>query len=138
MLIRDYQTKDYPEIEKLWKLTGIYTFERGDGAEIIERCNKAGGKFLVIEDGKTGMITGTSWLSCDGRRVFLHHFSIHPDFQGKGYGRSLALKSIDFARSINLPLKLEVHRENTNAVNLYKSLGFESFDGYEVWMLRNP
>jgi len=137
MLIRDYKARDYPAIEALWKITGIYTFERGDRGDLIERCNRQGGRFLVMEQKQTGRICGTSWLTWDGRRIFLHHFAIHPDFQGRGLGRRLALESIEFARSLDCPVKLEVHRANNKAVNLYKSLGFEDFEGYEVLMLRN-
>ena len=138
MRIRDYREEDYPEIEELWKLTGIFTFERGDGASRIESCNRAGGKFLVMQEASHGKIIGTSWLSWDGRRIYLHHFAIHPGYQSRGLGRTLALASIEFARTMDCPVKLEVHRDNIKAVNLYKSLGFESFEGYEVQMLRNP
>lgn len=138
MIIREYQSADYPAIEALWKTTGIYTLERGDRDEIIRRCNSNGGKFLVLEHESTGRICGTSWLTWDGRRVFLHHFAIHPEFQSRGLGRRLAIKSIEFARSRDCPVKLEVHRDNHRAVSLYESLGFEAFEGYEVRMLINP
>jgi hypothetical protein len=60
MTIRDYTPNDFPQVEKLWKETGIYTAERGDTSEIILHCNLAGGKFLVMEDPVTGKIEGTS------------------------------------------------------------------------------
>ena len=95
MLIREYRPDDFPAVESLWKKTGIYTVERGDTPEIILRCREAGGKFLVLVDQATGQITGTSWMTWDGRR--------------------LALESLAFARELNCPLKLEVHKKNTPA-----------------------
>lgn len=138
MYIRDYTPSDFPQIERLWKETGIYTMERGDTPSIILRCNEAGGKFLVMEDPENGHVTGTSWMTWDGRRVFLHHFAISPELQGKGFGRTLANRSLEFAKQKGCPMKLEVHRENTPAVSLYRSLGFEVFEDYEIFMILDP
>ena len=138
MIVREYRPEDFGEVEKLWKETGIYTVERGDTAEIILRCNGTGGRFLIMEDPDSGRIAGTSWMTWDGRRIFLHHFAILPEYQGHGHGRILALRSLEFAREKNCPVKLEVHRENTPAVNLYRSLGFEVFTDYEIYMKLGP
>lgn len=138
MIIRHYRSTDFPQVQELWKETGIYTMERGDTASIIEQCTGLGGLFLVMEKPDSGMITGTSWMTFDGRRIHLHHFAIHPDFQGTGLGRKLALRSLEFAREKGFPLKLEVHSENTVAVNLYLSLGFTAFEGYDVYMILDP
>lgn len=138
MTVRDYQPADYPLVERLWRETGIYTLERGDTAEIIKQCIDLGGKFLVMEDPISENIIGTSWMTFDGRRVHLHHFAIKPSFQGSGLGRKLAYKSFEFARKKQCPMKLEVHRENVAAVNLYKSLGFVTFEDYDVYMIIDP
>ena len=137
MNIRDYRTGDFPAIEALWKATGIYTVERGDTKELIEQCNHQGGKFLVLEDG-SGEIAGTSWMTFDGRRIYLHHFAVGPDLQGRGYGRKLALASLEFARELGYPMKLEVQENNQPAVNLYRSLGFEVFEDYDIYMILDP
>ena len=39
---------------------------------------------------------------------------------------------------INSPMKLEVHKHNTPAVKLYKSLGFEVFEDYEIYIILDP
>lgn len=137
MIIRHYKPVDFQQIESLWKETGIYTLERGDTADIISRCNTQGGKFLVLEDEKNQMIIGTSWLTWDGRRIFMHHFAILPSYQGRGYGRKLALESLNFASEKNAPMKLEVHQQNLRAVQLYKSLGFKVFKNYDVYMIHH-
>ncbi len=138
MTIRDYQPTDFGQVEALWKITGIYTAERGDTAGIILRCNALGGRLLVMEDPAQGEITATSWLTWDGRRVFMHHFAVHPSYQGKGYGKRMALESLAFARDKGCPLKLEVHRHNLPAVHLYQSLGFEIFEDYDIYMILDP
>jgi len=138
MLIRDYRPEDFPLVEALWKETGIYTTERGDTAEIINRCNQSGGTFIIMEEKSTGLVAGTSWITWDGRRLFLHHFAIRPDLQGKGLGRTLALKSLEVAHEKNAPLKLEVHKSNHTAIHLYRSLGFKVFEDYDIYMILDP
>ena len=133
MIIRDYRQGDFPQIEKLWKETGVYRPERGDTHETILRCNETGGKFLVLED-KNEQIIGTSWLTWDGRRVIIQYVAVLPSMQGKGYGRKLAVEALKCAREKGTPVKLEVHRDNRTAVSLYRELGFEILDGYEVYL----
>ncbi|MEA3462138.1 MAG: GNAT family N-acetyltransferase [Bacteroidota bacterium] len=137
MIVRDYRPGDFPQIENLWKETGVYRSERGDTSETIERCNTQGGKFLVLEDEMNQRIIGTSWLTWDGRRVLMHHFAVLPSRQGSGYGRKLAVDSLEFALDKGVPLKLEVHRENIPAVQLYLKMGFKVLEGYEVYLLHH-
>ena len=134
MLIRDYQSGDFPQIEALWKETRIYTTERGDTPQLIDQCNAMGGRFLVMVHPGTGTLVATSWLTADGRRLFLHHFAVLPSFQNQGLGRMLALRSLEIARELGCPVKLEVHAENHPAVHLYESLGFKPFEGYNVYI----
>ena len=138
MIIRDYQSGDFPQIEALWKETDVYKSERGDTAEIILRCNACGGRFLVMEDTSTEQIVATSWLTWDGRRILMHHFAVLPSLQGKGYGRKLAVESLAFASEKGAPLKLEVNRQNLPAVKLYQSLGFDVFEDYDIYMILDP
>lgn len=137
MIIRNYHPGDFPQIETLWRETGIYTVERGDTPEIILRCDTQGGKFLILENELNNRIIGTSWLTWDGRRVLMHHFAVLASMQGRGYGRQLAIESLAFAREKESPLKLEVHRDNIPAIQLYRSLGFEVFEDYDVYMIQH-
>jgi GNAT superfamily N-acetyltransferase len=134
MIIRNYKAGDFPQIEALWKETGIFKKERGDTPEIIERSNALGGRFLVMEDEVSPLLIGTSWLTWDGRRVLMHHFAVVPSMQRKGYGRELAKASLEFARERKCPMKLEVNRLNLPAVQLYRHLGFKVFENYEVYI----
>lgn len=138
MVVRDYQQGDYRQVVEVWKETGIYDPERGDTESAINRCIELGGKFLVMSDPDSERITGTSWMTYDGRRIHLHHFAIRPELQGKGLGRFLAAESIRFVRQKACPVKLEVHRENRRAIRLYENFGFHIFEDYLILMNRHP
>jgi ribosomal protein S18 acetylase RimI-like enzyme len=136
MIIRDFRKGDYGKILELWKVTGIHDPGRGDSEAAIIRCNKLGGRFLIMEDSETGIMAGTSWMTYDGRRIHLHHFAIRPELQGKGLGRLLAAESMRFANEKNCPVKLEVHRDNMPALRLYEKSGFHVFRDYLILMNR--
>jgi ribosomal protein S18 acetylase RimI-like enzyme len=135
MIVRDYRPGDYPSIEALWKETGIYRSERGDGPETIQSCNALGGKFLILEDETNNKIIGTSWLTWDGRRVHLQYLAVLPSRQGIAYGRKLAEESMAFTRNKGASVKLEVHRNNIPAIELYRSMGFKILEGYDVYLV---
>ena len=51
-----------------------------------------------------------------------------PDFQNKGYAKSLVIKFLDLAKEKNSTLvHLYAVKDNTKAINLYNGLGFEEY-----------
>lgn len=138
ILIRDYLDGDFPAIASLWKATGLGDARRGDHRETIERTIRLGGKLLVMINACTGKLIGTSWMTYDGRRIHLHHFGIHPDYQEKGLANLLLSESVRFARETQTQIKLEVERPNHRAVALYIKHGFRKPGDYDMYILRNP
>ncbi len=135
--VRDYQPGDFPEIEKLWIDTGMGGAVRGDDEGAIENTIKFGGKLLILENPVIKEIIGTSWMTVDGRRVYLHHFGIKPEHQGKGYSHLLMKASMEFAESSGKQIKLEVHLTNKIATSLYKKWGFQYLGDYDVYIIRD-
>jgi ribosomal-protein-alanine N-acetyltransferase len=136
-LIRDYRDGDFDGIALLWDLTEMGNSDRGDNKSIIEDTIKMGGALLVLEEKSTGMISGTSWMTFDGRRVLLHHFGILPQFQGNGLSKMLLEQSLKFVKSKGVQVKLEAHSDNFKAINLYKKFGFKQLNGYNVFIIRD-
>ncbi len=133
--IRDYRQEDYDEIMELWQELGLGNKERGDNKEVIERTLKLGAKLFVMENEKHEII-GTSWITFDGRRLLLHHFGIKKKYQGKGLSKILMDKTIEFAKEKNIQIKLEVHKDNFKAINLYKQYGFKDLSDYLILIIR--
>ncbi|HOP05545.1 MAG TPA: GNAT family N-acetyltransferase [Tenuifilaceae bacterium] len=133
--IRDYQSADYPQIIELWSQTGLGGAQRGDNQQIIEQSIAMGGRLLVAVLGNE--LVGTSWMTFDGRRIHLHHFGILPKYQRKGIGKNLTEKSIQFAKEKGYQVKLEVHKDNTNAIALYTKMGFSYLGDYDVYIIRD-
>ena len=95
-----------------------------------------GGKMLVAVNADDRVI-GTSWMTFDGRRIHLHHFGVHPDYQRKGIGKLLVKESLQFVKQKGYQVKLEVHQSNIAAINLYKQFGFTFLGDYDVYIIRD-
>ena len=135
--IRDYWAADYPHVADIWERTGISTPGRGDTAEVIENTLRRKGRLLVVVDKESNTVVGTSWLTNDGRRLYLHHFAIDPKFQGGGLSKPLLRESLKIAREIGLQIKLEVHRDNKRAIHFYEKAGFKRLGDYDVYIIRD-
>lgn len=135
--IRDFETQDYEQVDNIWTLTGMGGKQRGDDLTIINNSIEHGGKLLVLAENENQRVIGTSWMTHDFRRIYLHHFAIHPDYQKQGLGEFLAIASLQFAKEKNMQIKLEVHKENTAAINLYKKIGFNYLGDYLVYIIRD-
>ncbi|PIP54619.1 MAG: hypothetical protein COX07_04340 [Bacteroidetes bacterium CG23_combo_of_CG06-09_8_20_14_all_32_9] len=136
-LIRDFQPKDYEQVDLLWKETGLGSSFRGDNLQVILNTISNGGKMLILEEKCSGTIAGTSWLTNDFRRIYLHHFCIKPEFQNKGLSHFLCNKCIKFAKEKKMQIKLEVHKNNIIAESLYKKHGFTYLGDYNLYIIRN-
>ncbi len=134
---RDYQAGDYDEVQKLWDNLGLGSRKRGDNEDVILQTLQHGGKFILLIDKTNNKIIGTSWITTDYRRLYLHHFGISQDYQGLGLSHLLLEKTLDFAREKNMQIKLEVNRKNFRAVNLYRKAGFENLGDYDVYIIRD-
>src|ERR1035437_8542393 len=135
LIIRDYQQEDFNQIAELWLLTGLGNPERGDNAETIKRTLEYRGKLLVMVSNPARQIIGTSWMTCDGLRILLHHFGILPDFQGKGLSKILLKESMLFVKKTGMQVKLEVHSSNIKAINLYNKFGFKMLKEYCIFII---
>ncbi|MBE9466716.1 MAG: GNAT family N-acetyltransferase [Bacteroidetes bacterium] len=136
-IIRDFSADDIKQINEIWQQTDLGNAERGDNENIINNTIKIGGKFLVLENSEHNEIIGTSWITTDNRRLYLHHFGIKPEYQKKGLGIMLAKASLEFAKKKNMQIKLEVHENNKGAIELYKKLGFKYLGNYKVLIIRD-
>lgn len=136
-IIRDYQQGDFEGIAYLWDVTDMGNRWRGDDDKTIGESIKIGGKMLILEEKSSGKICGTSWMTFDGRRIHLHHFGILPEYQGKGVSKMLMQASLKHVKEKGYQVKLEVHKSNLKAINLYKKSGFEYLGDYDVYIIRD-
>ncbi len=135
--IRDYQPKDFNSVSSFWKEIGLGGEERKDYPEVILHTLKFEGKLIIIENKKNEEIIGTSWLTCDGRRIHIHHFGVNEKYRRKGFGKLLAKESIKYAKENGYQLRLDVEKNNFIAKRIYESFGFYAYTEYDIYVLRD-
>ena len=99
-LIRDYRKADYAALREIWIAGNIETDDTDTPAAIARniRTRPNGFRVFVAEvqpcDDKNKplgnpRVAGGVTLTFDGRRAYVYHFAVHPDFRGLGLGREL-------------------------------------------------
>lgn len=134
--VRDYLPADFAAVEQFWDENGLGGLLRGDNARIVDQTLSAGGHLLLLCN-SGGHIIGTSWLTNDKRRTYLHHFGIAAPYRGKGLSKFLLQVSLKRAVKDGLQIKIEVHRNSEIALHLYRGAGFKPLGDYDVYIIRN-
>ncbi len=79
---------------------------------------------FVIMDGNR--IVGYNLLQNSGNREFLGPLGIIPEYQNKGLGKALILKTIEYPSKNCKVIGLEVLPEKGNVIGIYQWMGFTS------------
>ncbi|HOY39263.1 MAG: GNAT family N-acetyltransferase [Bacteroidales bacterium] len=137
--VRNYKSDDYQDVENIWNACDMGGSVRGDTATIVERTLAGGGALLLLvaSDGENETIIGTTWITNDARRLYLHHCGILPEFRGLGLSKLLVQEALLMAKRLGMQIKLEVHRNNTVAKALYAKKYFTYLGDYEVHIVRD-
>lgn len=89
-MIRLMLKSDYDQVYDLWIHTpGMGLNETDDSREGIEKylTRNPNTCFVAVEEDH---VVGVILSGHDGRRGFIHHTSVKPEFRGKGIGKALA------------------------------------------------
>ena len=125
MNIRTMTIGDYESVYALWlSCKGMGLNDLDDSREGIARYlrRNPSTSFVCEADGR---IAGVIMAGHDGRRGFIHHTAVHPDFRRMGYGRRILEALVDMAKANSMTLMtLEVRRSNLAAQALYHQCGF--------------
>ena len=85
MIIKKFSMKYYNDALQIWKASGISVGSSDEREEIKRVLRKNSDLFLVglIEKKVIAVVIG----AFDGRRGYVHHLAVDPEYQNKGYGR---------------------------------------------------
>ncbi len=127
MEIKEFSMEVYNDIIILWRKVGISVGSTDTKEEIKRILDKNPHLFLVgkIHQKIIGVVIG----GFDGRRGYVHHLAIDPDYQKKGYGKMIMDELIDRFRKMRVhKVHLFIEKYNKGVVNFYKNLGWEIRD----------
>lgn len=133
--IIEYNPAMFDQVNEFWNETNLGGSYRGDSATIVSNTLKAGGHLPILINNDNEVI-GTAWLTNDKRRTYIHHFGIKKEYRKRGLATFLLQFCMELANDDGYQVKLEVHKDNAIAVNLYQNFGFKYLGDYEVMIKR--
>ena len=121
--IREMTIEDYDEIFALWQVTTKRALSDADSRENIAKYleHNKGMSLVGIVDGK---IIATVLAGHDGRRGFIHHMAVSPDYRRMGVGRSLATEA---------ETHIFCYKNNQLGQPFWKAMGFTKRDDIDVF-----
>ncbi len=66
-------------------------------------------------------------------RSYIFGFAVLPEYQGRGFGRQALAQTVAIEKEISPTILLEVATKNANALRLYESQGFQSYQTQDYY-----
>lgn len=137
MIIREMTIDDYDEVYEMWQITTKRALSKADERDQMERYLKhnAGMSQVAVVDGK---IVGTVLAGHDGRRGFIHHMAVLPEFRRKKIGHALAQTAIQKIREQGIDkTHILCYQNNETGQSFWRDFGFEKREDVFVYSFSN-
>lgn len=137
MIIREMTIEDYEEVYNMWQITTKRALSKADEKPQMERYLKhnAGMSQVALIDGK---IVGTVLAGHDGRRGFIHHMAVMPDYRRRRIGHALAETAIKKIGEQGIDkTHIFCYRNNETGQSFWRDFGFEKRDDVFVYSFDN-
>jgi ribosomal protein S18 acetylase RimI-like enzyme len=127
MKIETFSMESYDDIISIWRKTEISVGSTDTKEEIKRILDKNPQLFLVgkIDQKIIGVVVG----GFDGRRGYVHHLAVDPDYQKRGYGTMIMDElNLRFRKLGVHKVHLFIEKYNKEVVSFYQKLGWEIRD----------
>jgi ribosomal protein S18 acetylase RimI-like enzyme len=118
------KTADKSDLKDIARQNAIHfnTTEESEAA-LLDESSLQEGLYMIQLNGET---IGKIQVDYEDNYAFIYGFGILPEFRGRGYGKSAFSNTLSIIKGKNISnVELDVESKNRNALNLYKSFGFE-------------
>ncbi len=125
MEIRPFQMEDYPAVMALWRATqGIGLSSADEPAAIAAYLERNPGlSFVAWVEGR---LAGAVLCGSDGRRGYLHHLAVAPEFRRQGIGAALVERCLAGLKAAGIgKCHLFVFHQNAEAQAFWKRTGWK-------------
>lgn len=127
MQIKKFTMESYKTVLNLWKKSGIHVGSSDTKEQLEKMLQRNPNLFLIgmVDDRIIGVVIG----GFDGRRGYVHHLAIDPDYQRKGYGKKLMRDLLNEFREMGVhKIHLFIEKYNEDVVEFYENKGWEIRD----------
>jgi ribosomal protein S18 acetylase RimI-like enzyme len=126
---REFAIDDYDAAIELWqKVEGLDVAE-GDDRETIRRFLERNCGLSRIATAESKII-GAVLCGHDGRRGYIYHLAVAPEYHGRGIGRTLIDECRAGLRRAGLErVNILVAKDNPRGLEFWRRTGWEDLDG---------
>ncbi|KFI11810.1 GNAT family N-acetyltransferase [Vibrio coralliilyticus] len=131
--IRPMAIEDYDAVIRLWLQTEGMSVRDADSRENIALYLDRNPDLSFVAISESNII-GAVLVGTDGRRGYLQHLAVLPQFRGQRIGYQLISQSINALANIGIPkTHLFVYDDNLNAQKFYEKLGWFPRDNIRMY-----
>jgi ribosomal protein S18 acetylase RimI-like enzyme len=126
---REFVIEDYKTAVELWKRVEGVEIAEGDDREGVARfLARNPGLSRVATDGST--MIGVAFCGNDGRRGYIYHLAVDPNYRGQGVGKRLVDECLEGLRRLGLQrANIMVATDNPRGREFWSKCGWEELDG---------
>ena len=127
--IREFAIDDYEAAVEWWKrVEGVEIAEGDDREGVAQFLAQNAGLSRVATDGST--IVGVAFCGQDGRRGYIYHLAVDPNYRGRGLGKRLVDECLAGLRRLGLKrANIMVATDNPRGREFWSKCGWEELDG---------
>ena len=125
MNIRLMTIEDYEAVYQLWlSCAGMGLNNLDDSREGIAVFLKRNPATCLVAVEKERLI-GVILVGSDGRRAYIYHTAVHPDYRKRGVAREIVTKALKAVETLGIyKVALVVFEKNTMGNRFWEKLGF--------------
>ena len=123
---------DYGEAAAFWAAFPEIGLDDADAPENMERflARNPGMSFLARDEGR---IVGAVLCGHDGRRGYLHHLAVLPEYRNRGIGSQLVDRCLRALAAAGVGrCNIFVYAENEEGKRFWRKTGWSTYEGLEL------
>ena len=124
MKIEKFRIESYDEVVRLWRKAGIEIVSSDTIGEVTRVLNRNPDLFLIgkVQEKIIAVVMG----AFDGRRGYVHHLAVDPDYQNKGFGKTIMEALIEQFRTKSIQkVHLFIEKSSKSVLEFYSYLGWD-------------